>query len=127
MICEATEYALKKIVDEIFSYVFSNINDLNKFFDECLSEIDKYKDDLRFVYQMAASPVYGTKIRDRGQEFDVIYDKYVKKLALQLQCNEHKLKPIVYLFISAVLDYVIWENTKNTQLQLMFIYSVLKK
>lgn len=125
LICEAAEYGLRKAVDEIFSYVFSNMKNLRKFFDECLSEINKYKNELRFIYQMAASPVYGEKIRVRGKDLDFIYDKYAKKLAVILECNPQMLKPLVYLFISAVLDYVIWEDTENTQMQLEFIYSAL--
>ena len=127
LICEAAEYGLRKIVDKIFSYVFSNMKNLRKFFDECLSEINKYKNELRFIYQMAASPVYGGKIRGKGQDLNIIYDKYVEMLALRLQCSTQELKPLVYLFISAVLDYVVWEDTENTQMQLEFIYSVLTK
>lgn len=74
---------------------------------------------------MAASPVYGRKIRGKGQDLNLIYDKYVEKLALRLRCSTQELKPLVYLFISAVLDYVVWEDTENTQMQLEFIYSIL--
>lgn len=125
LICEASEYGLRKVVDKIFSYVFSNMKNLRKFFDECLSEINKYKNELRFIYQMAASPVYGGKIRGKGRDLNLIYDKYVEKLVLRLRCSTQELKPLVYLFISAVLDYVVWEDTENTQMQLEFIYSVL--
>lgn len=124
LICEAAEYGLRKVVDKIFSYVFSNMKNLRKFFDECLSEINKYKNELRFIYQMAASPVYGGKIRGKGRDLNLIYDKYVEKLALRLRCSTQELKPLVYLFISAVLDYVVWEDTENTQMQLESIYSV---
>ena len=127
LICEAAEYGLRKVVDKIFSYVFSNMNNLRKFFDECLSEINKYKNELRFIYQMAASPVYGGKIRGKGHDLNLIYDKYIEMLALRLQCNTQELKPLVYLFISAVLDYVVWEDTENTQMQLECIYFVLTK
>lgn len=127
LICEATEYGLRKVVDKIFSYVFSNMKNLHEFFDDCLSEINKYKSELRFIYQMAASPVYGGKIRSKGQDLTLIYDKYVDMLALRLQCSTQELKPLVYLFISAVLDYVIWEDTVNTKMQLEFIYSVFTK
>lgn len=100
------------------------MKNLRKFFDECLSEINKHKNELRFIYQMAASPVYGGKIRGKGQDLNLIYDKYVEMLALRLQCNTQELKPLVYLFISAVLDYVVWEDTENMQMQLGFIHSV---
>ncbi len=127
LICEAAEYGLRKVVDKIFSYVFSNMKNLRKFFDECLSEINKYKNELRFIYQMAASPVYGGKIRGKGQDLNFVYDKYVEMLAVRLQCSAEKLKPIVHLFISAILDYVMWENKENAQMQLEFIYFILTK
>lgn len=127
LICEAAEYGLKKVVDRIFFYVFSNMKNLRRFFDECLSQINKYKNELRFIYQMAASPVYGKNIRGKGQDLNRFYDEYVEMLALRLKCNINELKPLVYLFISAVLDYVIWEEAENTQMQLDFIYSVFSQ
>ena len=74
---------------------------------------------------MAASPVYGEKIREKGHDFNFIYDKYTHKLSGVLSCDEEILRPLVYLFISAVLDYVIWEEKEKSQLQLDFIYSAL--
>ncbi len=127
LICEVAEYGLIKVAKKICSYAHSNMKNLRKFFDECLSEINKYKNELRFIYQMAASPVYGKKIRGKGKDLNRSFDKYVNRLAALLQCSTQELKPLVYLFISAVLDYVVWEDTENTQVQLEFIYSVLTK
>ncbi len=67
IICEATEYGLKKVTDKIFEYVFSSIDDLPSFFESCLDHIDKYKNELRFIYQMVSSPKYGDKIRKDGK------------------------------------------------------------
>lgn len=127
LIYEVTEYGLKKVVDQIFSYVFSNMKNLRKFFDECLSEIDKYKDQLRFIHQMSASPVYGGKIRSKGQDLNLIYDKYVNMLAEMLRCSTQELKPLVYLFISTVIDYVMWDDKEIAQMQLESIYSGLSE
>ncbi|MBC8597242.1 TetR/AcrR family transcriptional regulator [Qingrenia yutianensis] len=57
IICESAEYGLKKVTDEIFDYVFANMNDLRAFFSGCPDEISRYKNELRFIYQMAVSPV----------------------------------------------------------------------
>lgn len=127
LIYEVTEYGLKKVVDQIFSYVLSNMKNLRKLFDECLSEIDKYKNELRFIHQMSASPVYGGKIRSKGQYLNLIYDKYVNMLSDMLQCSTQELKPLVYLFVSAVIDYVMWDDKETAQMQLECIYSVLTK
>lgn len=127
IVCEAAQYGLKMVTDEIFEYVFSSLNDLRSFFSNCLDEVSKYKKELRFVYQLAASPVYGEKIRATGKEFNLIYDKYTRRLSALLNCKEQTLKPLVYLFISAVLDYVIWDEKEKSQMQLELIYSVLPK
>ena len=125
IVCEAAQYGLKTVTDEIFEYVFASLNDLKGFFANCLDEISKYKKELRFIYQLAASPVYGEKIRKTGKDFNFIYDKYTHRLSLLLDCDEQTLKPLVYLFISAVLDYVIWDEKEKSQLELNFIYSAL--
>lgn len=41
MICEASEYGLKKSADKIFEYAVSNMDNLKDFFDNCLSEIGR--------------------------------------------------------------------------------------
>lgn len=127
IVCEAAQYGLKMVTDEIFDYVFASLSDLRGFFSNCLDEVSKYKKELRFVYQLAASPVYGEKIRATGKEFNLIYDKYTRRLSALLNCKEQTLKPLVYLFISAVLDYVIWDEKEKSQMQLELIYSVLPK
>lgn len=127
IVCEAAEYGLKTVTDQIFAYVFASLNDLRGFFSSCLDEIGKYQKELRFVYQLAASPVYGKRIRETGKELDLIYDQYTHKLSALLNCDEQTLQPLVYLFISAVLDYVIWDEKEKSQMQLEFIYQVLPK
>lgn len=125
IVCEATEHGLRRVTDDIFGYVFRRINDLPAFFEECLDKIDKHRKALRFIYQMASSPVYGKKIRADGKYFKEMYDSYAERLAVILQCNIETLRPIVYLFISAICDYAIWEDKANAQTEIDFIYSIL--
>ena len=72
IICEATEYGLKKVTDEIFEYVFSSVDDLKGFFENCLDRISEYKEELRFIYQIVASPKYGERLRKDGKYFKSI-------------------------------------------------------
>lgn len=127
IICEATEHGLKKITDEIFEYVFSTIDDLERFFSECLERIASYQNELRFIYQMAASPVYGEKMRSEGKYFKSMYDKYAERLAEYLECDAEMLKPIVYLFISTICDFAIWNDNDTAQREIDYIRSVLPR
>lgn len=127
IICEATEYGLKKVTDKIFEYVFSSIDNLPDFFENCLEHIGVYKNELRFIYQMVASPKYGEQIRKDGKYFKSMYDKYAVKLSEHLNYDLEKVKPIVYLLVSAILDYAVWDDKENAQTEIDFIYSILPK
>lgn len=119
--------ALKKLQMRFLNMFFESLGDLRKFFSECLNEIDKYKKQLCFVYQMAASPVYGEKMKHHGKDMKYVYDKYAEKLGEVLNCDVEKIKPLVYLCISAILDYAVWEDRENSQAQLEFIYEAFTK
>lgn len=125
IICEATEYGFKKVADEIFRYALESVDDLDGFFLFCLDKISKYKKEIRFIYQMAASPVYGDRIRKDSQYFKSVYDNYAKGLAEVLNCEYRRIRPIVHLFVSTMCEYAIWEDDKNTQSEIDFIRSLL--
>lgn len=127
IICEATEYGLKKVTDKIFEYVFSSIENLPDFFENCLDHISPYKEELRFIYQMVASPQYGVRIRKDGKYFKSMYDEYAVRLAKHLNYDLKTVQPIVYLLVSAILDYAVWDDKQNAQTEIDFIYSILPK
>ncbi len=127
IICESTEYGLKKITDDIFEYIFSSINDLPSFFENCLDRIGQYKKELRFIHQMVASPKYGERLREKYKFFQPMYDKYAVKLSEALNCDIDQMKPIVHLLVSAMLDYAVWDDKESSQQKIDFIYSILPK
>lgn len=127
MICEASEYGLCKITDELFAYVFAGISDIRAFFDSCLVEIGKYRKELCFLYQIAASPIYGKSLREHRACFKAVYAQYTAELAELLKCDEERLRPLVYMFISAICDYAVWEDEESARLELELIYSALEK
>ena len=127
IVCEATEYGLKKVTKEIFEYVLANAGGLRGLFSGCLDKVDHYKDELRFIYQMASSPIYGETIRELGKEISTVYDRCAKQLAGRLSCDEQSLRPFVYLFVSTILNYAVWNEREKAQKQLELIYSVLPK
>lgn len=125
VICEATEYGLRKVTDEIFGYAFASIDNLSEFFATCLEKVGSRKKELRFLYQMASSPEYGERIRRDGKYFKAMYDKYAEKLAEMMKCDVERLRPVVYLFISAICDFAIWDDIENAQTEIDFIAKIL--
>lgn len=124
IICEATKYGLEKVTDEIFKYVFSSIDDLQGFFENILDHVSIFKNELRFIYQMVASPKYGAQIRCDGKYFKSMYDQYAVELAERLGYDIDRVKPIVYLLVSAILDYAVWDDVENVKCEIDFISSI---
>ena len=123
----SAQYGLEKVSSLIFEYAFKELFDLKHFFDNVLDEIIKYKAELHLIYQVATSPVYGKRMRAKAEDLKVSYEKLIKHLAEILGCRPEPLTPIVFMFISVVLDYVVWEDCETTKMQLNCLYMILSR
>ena len=123
----AAVYGLSKVTYILFDFAFNAMHDVKNFFDTALEEIDKYKMELRFIYQVATSPVYGDRMRMSADELHTTYSKYIAQLSELLGCSQETLRPIVFMFISVILDYVVWEDYKVSKMQLEYLNKVLDK
>ncbi len=126
MICAAAEYGLKCISDKIFKNFYNDASDIDKFFDTCLDYIDAVKKELRFIYQVASSPVYGERIHNSNFRFRHSYDDYANKLADLSGGSFEDIQPIIYSFAATVIDYAIWQDREETQIQLNYLCKMLK-
>ncbi len=127
LVCAAADYGLSRLSDDIFNYFYENIADIDKFFDECLESIDCVKKELRFVYQTAASPKYGETMRQSTHKFIYAYENYAKKLAEISNGDIDEIQPLVHLFAACIVDYAVWQNETETQIQLNYIRKKLKE
>ncbi len=127
MICAAAEYGLKCISDKIFKNFYNDASDIDGFFNTCLDYIDNVKNELRFIYQVASSPVYGERIHNSNFRFRHSYDDYARKLADMSGGSFDDIQPIIYSFAATVIDYAIWQDRKETQIQLNYLCKMLKR
>lgn len=126
LIVNATEWGLHSVVGELFEYVYKYIDNL-----ECVvitfSEVAmKYKRELRFIYQVAASTQYDDEIRNIVKNSSSKYEKYADTMSKHFNCNKNEILPFVHLFVSAVLDYVIWLDKDKLEIELAAIYKAIK-
>ncbi len=126
LICAAAEYGLKCISDRVFKNFYNDASDIDHFFDTCLNYIDEVKKELRFIYQVASSPVYGERMHNSNSRFRHAYDDYAKKLAEMSGGSFDDIKPIIYSFASTIVDYAIWQDREETQIQLRYFCKMLK-
>ena len=125
-IVETAKYGLSTSADILFKYAFANITDMERFFTTVIEEIDKVKERLRAVYQVATSPVYGADMRKAAEGLNEFYHQYIGRLSDILGCRPETIIPSVFNFISIMLDYVVWEDREITQVQFADLYKTME-
>lgn len=127
MIAEAAEYGLSKLAERIFGYVFTQMDQLDGFFANILEQMEYAKPQFRLLARLATSPVYGARIKQAATLLDASYVKYISMFAEQAGCDAEEVAPLVYLCVSVLVDYAIWEDKEVSQMQCDYICKQLKK
>lgn len=118
----AGKYGISRVVDSLFEYTFSHTNTIREYFDTLLSEVEKYKYDLRLAIQITTSPIYGQRMRDKARDFRLMYEKYGVELIQIFHCTPLQAEIFIYSIIAFVIDYAIWDDPDKTQMLLENLY-----
>ena len=120
------KYGIGKVADNLFRFAFETIDNPKVFFDSFLDEVKKYKMELRLVFQFATSPDYGDIVRKKAEDFIKVYDMYITELAKIIGSTPEKVAPIIYMLISVLVDFVIWEDINASKIQMKFLHDVME-
>ena len=126
LIASATEYGFDCVVDELLTQSVGK-HDIDEYFRKFMLKMKNCSERIRFICQVAASPVYGEKLRQKISEHRHMYDKYARILAERIQCNYEDMRAIVYLMSSMILDYSVWSSEESTKIQVEYIKSIVKR
>ena len=74
------------------------------------------------IFQFAASPEYGNAIRKQSMEFKTDYSRNIEELVQITGCSVEKVTCIIYMLMSIVSDYIIWEDREVSDMQMRFLY-----
>lgn len=114
----AGKYGLSKVVDALFDFTFNHTQDIDVFFAGFLDEVEKYKYELRLGVQITTSPVFGERMREKANDFRLLYARYAGKLMTIFNCSHLQAEIFIYSIISYVIDYAIWDDREKTQMLL---------
>ncbi len=118
----AGKYGLSKVVDALMDFTLSHTNDVRKYFDTLLDEVEKYKLELRLAIQITTSPLFGDRMRDKARDFRLWYEKYAGELMGIFGCTYLQAETFIYSVIADVIDYAIWDDKDKTQMLLENLY-----
>lgn len=122
IIIVATSYGFKAVSNELFWLALEKINNFDELLKTFIDNLEGRKQQLKFVYQVALSPVYGEHFKEQVRSNNRIIKKYNATLAATLKCQPDQLIYYVELFISVIREYIIWENKTDLKMKLNFIY-----
>ena len=123
----AGKYGLSKVVDALLDFTLDHTNDIRKYFDTLLDEVEKYKYDLRLAIQITTSPVFGNRMRDKAKDFRLWYSNYAKKIIEIFGCTTLQAETFIYSIIAYVIDYALWDDRDKTQMLLDNLYGKILK
>ncbi len=121
----ASRYGLARVAQKLFAYASSGFSNPEKFFSSFINEISKYKQELRLIYQVATSPVYGERMRESADSLNNDYADYIVILADKIKCRPEDLAPVIFICISVILDYVVWDDYRTTKMQLNYVCKLI--
>ena len=98
------------------------INKCRKYFDTLLDEVKNYMSELRCVIQITVSPVYGQRMRETMMGFNASYADFGARIVEIFGCTPKQAETFIYSTLSAIIDYVVWEDGEKTQLLLDNLY-----
>lgn len=125
ILLDSTEYGLKKVLEKLFDYAEKHIDNIEELCEGFPKLIEKQSAALRFVLQVAASPKYGDRVVGISDTMLDLYDNYAKKLSEQLSMPFEKIRLLVDLVVSAVVDVVIWKEWNKFSKELKYIFKDL--
>lgn len=123
----AGRYGLSKVVDALFAYTLDHTNDIRKYFDTLLCEVEKYKLELRLALQITTSAEFGERMRSKTMEFRAMYEAYAEELMKIFGCSYLQAEIFIYSIIAYVIDYAIWDDKEKTQMLLDNLYNRVVK
>lgn len=118
IVCQATRWGLDVVIGELFKCVETKIGEIEELREQLLGIVDKYKKELRLIFQVIASPNYSDKLRENLiNKMPSIYDECARRLEKKSGMDYDELYPYVCFFGSSIVDAVIWDDWEKFEME----------
>ena len=121
IIIDATVFGLNYIVEILFDSAITHMDNIEDLCNSFIDYISNYKPQLRLIIQVTTSPQYGKEMRKHIEKTSLLFDVYAQKVSAIINCPYDMARVIVDNFISASVDYIIWEDSSKAKRQMEYI------
>lgn len=127
MVIECAKFYMEQLKDkfsEEFAYIAPDLKtEVKNVFNILVNE----KRNLRFIYQVISSPMYGERGRAELERIYLEYMKYSDRLAAAYGIDPERFEEAFLLFIATVHDFCLWDNEDFVNKKLKCIYYLIDK
>lgn len=108
MVTQCAELAIRELSEKMEMKTVSLLADYTHLAEHLMQEAQEYMPLMRFIVSVRVSPEYGDTITKSVQAFSRRYETYVQRAANRLDCHVERIRPIVYMMIVSIVNYLIF-------------------
>lgn len=119
------ETAAKKLEDELITVATNNITSPNTMVAKLREKAEQLSPMMRFFTQVCATEKYEERIRPVLSSLSSRYEDYAKRFASELNDSVDTVLPYVYICITAITNYMVYQEDSYVMPQLTLVAKVL--
>lgn len=127
IVISCAEEAINRLENRVFNLAFEKIADIGNMIKVLEELADELSPIMKFLVSVCVSKEYGDKIKPALIKLADRYLVYSEKFAKALNCKLEDVKPLVYLSILAINNYMIFSEKALFEPQIELVKTALLK
>lgn len=121
------ESAAKKLEDDLIAVAIENVSSPYEMIVKLREKAEQLAPMMRFFTQVCATEKYEERIRPVLSNLSCRYEKCVERFADELNVSVDVIRPYVYICITAITNYMVYQEDSYTMPQLTLVAKILEE
>lgn len=121
------EEAAIRLENNIIVPALKDTSDPKKMLDGIRQRANKMAPTMKFLAQVCATPKYRISMDSALTRLSLRYRYYAKKFGEAYGCDTDSIEPYVYIAITAVVNYMIFEEETYIEPQLNYVFKKIEE
>lgn len=124
-VIECAEEASFQLENELIVTALSDMNNPKQMIDNLQIRALKFAPVMKFLVQVCSSNQYKDAMRAALDRLSERYTEYAELFSSRLNCDTSEIEPYVYMCITAITNYMVFEELQYVKPQLEIIKNML--
>lgn len=127
VVIQCAEEAAIRIENTLIAPIVKDMADPDNMMKKLRARADQMAPTMRFLATVCGSKRYQDKIKPVIEGMTKRYAYYTEKIASQLNCDKEEIEPYVYMTITAVINYMVFDEVSFVMPQIQMVKDELNK